>query len=310
MSETHDVVDVILDQARRRRARRRPDRLGRRRLHPRGGRRRADGVAGDGDPAQRHGPPRDLPLDRGDDRQRRADGLLGAVPTDRRQALHRRSRRQDHAAARAAGRRLRSRPCRSCPGRGLGHTGGTLDKLESIPGWRAAEQRRDDRPARGRRRGDVRCRVGAGARGQEAVRAARRHRHGRGDPADRELDHEQEDRRGHRCAGARRQGRVRRVHEGPRRRPRAGRDDGRAGHRRRGAHGCAADRHGDPARPDGRQRARGARVGRGAGRRRPAGRGRADPGAGPGDAGRRRESTTSTRPTSWPTGRRWTCGGG
>ena len=39
-------------------------------------------------------------------------------------------------------------------GRGLGHTGGTLDKLESIPGWQASISQRGDAPAaRGRRCG-------------------------------------------------------------------------------------------------------------------------------------------------------------
>ena len=85
------------------------DRLGRRRLHARRRRRRADVGARDGDPAQRHGPPRDRPLDRRDDRQRRADGLLVAVVADRRQALDRRRRRQDHPAARTARRGVRRR---------------------------------------------------------------------------------------------------------------------------------------------------------------------------------------------------------
>ena len=49
-------------------------------------------------------------------------------------------------------------------------------------------------------------------------------------------------------------------------------------------------------------------VGRGARRRRSGRRGGADPGAGPRDAGRRRVAATSTRPTSWPTARPWTPG--
>ena len=94
-------------------------------------------------------------------------------------------------------------------GRGLGHTGGTLDKMESITGWRATlSPGGDDRPAGLGRRGDLRRLGRSGAGRPQAVRAAGRHRHRRVDPDDRRVDHEQEDRRGHRRAGAGRQGRL------------------------------------------------------------------------------------------------------
>ena len=176
---------------RRRRCSTDADRLAGRRLHPRLRRRRADGGHGDGDLPQRHGARRDPRPDPRDDRQRRADELRGA----------RRSRPPTSTPPAASATRSPCRSRRSSPsfgvavpqlsGRGLGHTGGTLDKLESIPGWRAdahatrsSSRSCDDVGARHLRR-----RLRPRPRRQEALRAARHHRHRRGDPADRVVDH-------------------------------------------------------------------------------------------------------------------------
>jgi thymidine phosphorylase len=147
-------------------------------------------------------------------------------------------------------------------GRGLGHTGGTLDKLESIPGWRALLSN-DEMMHVLRETGAVICAAGDGLA-----------------PADKKL-YALRDVTGTVEAIPLIASSImsKKIAEGTG----ALVLDVKVGS---GAFmKNLADAH--AARPDGGQRAGGARVRRGAGRRRPRGRGRADAGAGPRDAGRR-----------------------
>ena len=107
-------------------------------------------------------------------------------------------------------------------GRGLGHTGGTLDKLESIPGFRTNLSLSEMRASL--------AAIGCALIGQtaqiapadkNAVRPAGRDRHDRERAADFGVDHEQEDRRRDWRARARREKRQGRVHENRGRGPHA-----------------------------------------------------------------------------------------
>ena len=156
-------------------------------------------------------------------------------------------------------------------GRGLGHTGGTLDKLSAIPGYDDPARHRDlpQGRARGRlrhHRPDRRSRAGRPA----ALCHARRDGDGRIDPADHQLDPVEEARRRARRAGDGREVRLGRLlrHRGDGARP--GRKPGRRRQPGRPADHRADHRHGPRAGPRCRQRARGRRD-----RRLPEGRGHA-----------------------------------
>ena len=188
-------------------------------------------------------------------------------------------------------------------GRGLGHTGGTLDKLDSIPGYvsqpdltlfRRVVARgglRDHRPDRRSR-----------ARRPAPLRHPRRHRDGRIDRADHRLDPVEETRRGAARPGDGREDRLGRLHADARRRARTRREHRRRRQRRGPADGRADHRHERAAGERRRQR------GRSAERRRLPHRRAARRAAARGDAGARRGAARAERPgerSATARARRW-----
>ena len=194
-------------------------------------------------------------------------------------------------------------------GRGLGHTGGTLDKLESIPGWRALLSN-EEMDAQLESVGAVICAAGDGLAPADKKLYALRDVTGTVEAipliASSIMSKKIAEGTGALVldvkvgTGAFMKD-LDTARELAETMVALGTDAGRA-------HGRAAHRHGHAARAHRRQRHRGHGVGRGARRRRAGRRRRADPGAGPRDARRAPASPTSTRPTSWPTARRWTPG--